>query len=159
MNPNSYELAMRDQALAALMGALPDGGNNFGADPLDSGNIDVGAHHYHHHGYQGGFGYEFGAQPLMLNPNAMHLLSPGVPAAVPSAGSPAAVNPAIIQAWHNQQLQDAHTSNREILLNPNRHSRTKVERYSFSLTQPLVLNTDPRHRCRGHVEAKTRLRK
>lgn len=135
--PNANDLAMRDQALAALMGALP--GQNFGADPLDGQapfGIDFGAHHHHHHPAMGA-DFGFGA----LAPNlAMHPLQFWMPPQAPAA-PPANAHPALVQAWQSQQVQDAHTQGREVLLNPNRFSRTKVERYSFSMTAALVLGT------------------
>lgn len=131
---NANDLAMRDPALAALMGALP---GNFGVDPLSQQapfGADFGGMQY---------GADFGLTPQLALHPAYHpftgLAAPAAPAAAPAA--PGAVHPAVLAAWQSQQTQDAHSTAREGLLNPNKYSRTKVERYSFSMTQALVLGT------------------
>lgn len=137
-NPKMGELALRDPALAALMGALP--GDDFGADPLSGGpfGTDFGRHHGDVSAYDvsRNMGTEFGLSPIMMHlpPSFLH------PHQVPQQAISQA-HPALQQAWLAQQAQDAASSQREVLLNPNRHSRTKVERYSFSMTQALTLGT------------------
>lgn len=140
--PNASDLAMRDPALAALMGALP--GQNFGADPLDGGNApfgaDFGGYHHHHHAAMGAdFGFGLAPQ-LAFHPQLLFPPSPA-PAPAPAPANLANAHPALVQAWQNQQISDAHTSSREGMLDPNRYSRTKVERYSFSMSAALVLGT------------------
>jgi hypothetical protein len=114
-NPNARDLAMRDPAMAALMGAID--GSDFGADPYRSPFAnDYGAepaavatavvpaggmhpHHPHHHwGGQGGH--------------------PGFP------GGPG-----------------SHSEARRRLLDPNFGSDIRVGRYLFSVNQQLVLGT------------------
>jgi hypothetical protein len=135
---------MRDPAMAALMGAIP--GPDFGQDyaeeyvhgidapnPYDvdfgisvydaSANLGLeGAFGHHHFHGAGGFGHGFG---LDAPPPTM--------AVKPHPAEVAA-------AYANHSKMKLHTEHRETLLDPNRHSVTKVERYSFSLTNALVLN-------------------
>lgn len=85
MRPTSRDLAMRDPALAAMLGALP--GADFGYHP--------------NFGYQPDFGDEAQAAA----------------------------------AWQRQQ---GHTDNRERLLQPNKGSTLKVQRYTFSLNVTLT---------------------
>jgi hypothetical protein len=143
MFPKSGELAMRDPALAALMGALP--GGDFGSDPLENSQADFGA--------------QFGISPYDVHANmgADFGLAPGVAAWNPgSSPTPAAValmapgvnpsvlansHPALVQAWAQQQAQTQQTDGRSRLLDPNRGSHVKVERYSFSMSTVLALNT------------------
>jgi hypothetical protein len=147
MRPNASQLARRDPALAALMGALPgqDFGvdENFGADTSFEAEADFG-------NFGGlspfdvsqniggfGFGWDYGADAAAPPPPAA--ASPAAAAAARATrGTP---HPAAMHAaWVSHTRQQAHTSSREMLLDPNQHSTTKVERYSFSITAPLVLN-------------------
>lgn len=120
---NMREMVRRDPALAALMGAIP--GFSFGysepaarrSAPLPQG---VGF------GDDYGFGepdYGFGKA---ARPHAAH----------PAASHHHAAAHAHIQANHS-------TEARSLLLDPNRGSTVKVERYSFSFSpaSPLVLGT------------------
>jgi hypothetical protein len=113
------------------MGALP--GQDFGAESEFgiASVYDVSQNIGGEFGY-GGFGYDsygWGADTPAT----------GVPpAAPPHTGRP---HPAqIAAAWQKQNKAQVHTDMRESLLDPNRHSTTKVERYSFSITNALVLN-------------------
>ncbi len=111
--PTAASLAMRDPAYAALMGGLPQ--DHFGAES-DFGSPDVSQ------SLGFGFGLDYGAEPAMLAPAKMH------PAHVAAA-------------LQEHAMRSAHTSRREALLDPNQHSTTKVERYSFSLNQAITLGT------------------
>lgn len=116
MRPNSKQLAMRDPALAALMGvdALgADFGAEFGDPDLDDygaefGDDDVGDDDY---------GAEFG---LAKRP--------------PSAQQ-------LAQMWRSRQAKAAVSSRRSRLLDPNRGSGIKVERYIMALSQALTITT------------------
>jgi hypothetical protein len=125
MNPNARQLAMRDPALAALMGALP--GQDFGHDAMGGQEADFGISPFDVSANIGeddfgAFGYGFGADAALA-----------APAATP--------HPAVVQAaYHAHVKQKAHTTHRTSLLDPNAHSTVKVERYSFSISTPLVLN-------------------
>lgn len=100
MNPNSRVLAMRDSALAALMGVHE--GSDFGGE------------------FSGDFGYEFGAD----------------------AGAMATVAPqAVAQLWAQHAQNTQRTANRAMLLEPNKGSAVKVERYAFYLNQNFTMGT------------------
>ena len=133
MRPNSKTLAMReisrDPALASLFGVLADqptsavhGDASFGND-FGGGNNGFGAEYY-------GYGGDFGADPTVapVSPQAMAL--PVNHPAHPLHPSQAANTMAILHQ-HSQGV--ARTSQREMLLDPNKGSSTKVERYSFSV--------------------------
>lgn len=137
LRPNGSQLAMRDPALAAIMGAIPSPGADYGFERsrpqarrvpasqrrvprvgADFGNLspfDVSRNM--------GFGFGFGQDPAA-----------GTGTATPHPAEVAA-------AWQAHTKAKAHTDSRESLLDPNKFSTTKVERYSFSLSQALVLNT------------------
>lgn len=107
MKPNSKELAMRDPALAALMGAHE--GADFGGEFDDD------------YGFE--FGYEFGADG-------------GAPMA------PAQPPPQVAaQLWAKHLQDSSNTQRRSRLLEPNKGSQVKVERYAFYLNQTLTLGT------------------
>src|SRR5271157_3401961 len=160
--PNGYELAARDPAKAALMGAIP-GNSAFGDDygfgaygrrgisAFDpSANIGFGGQwgfgagplappppppqapiapphpadfsHPHHrafypHMYGGGGGY---GHPVWGHHYAQHH-------EVPHFGPPAGES---AQAWEHSYDNPASTASRSFLLDPNRDSKVKVERYS-----------------------------
>jgi hypothetical protein len=142
------QLVMREPALAMLMGALPQG-NNFGfgddyaaaygfglqssVDP--SANMGLPGFGY---GAPPQYGYGFGAH---AHPHALaHAHHPAHPA---HPGHPHHAHHAA-HAAHAMQLQNpASTASRTMLLDPNRDSTVKVERYSFSFspTTNLVLGT------------------
>ncbi len=133
MNPNSNQLALRDPALAALLGVLPE--SNFGSE----------------HDDYAGFGAEFGAE------FAAEFAGPGYgstnygrgsfnPFGDDSSAGLAAMHPAAVVQQAQQIVQQAtqaaaHTRNRGMILEPNAGSSIKVERYTFSLNQTLTLGT------------------
>ena len=60
------------------------------------------------------------------------------------ADAPAAMMPTkseALQAWKAHTMQKSHTERRARMLEPNKGSALKVERYGFSVTAPLVLGT------------------
>jgi hypothetical protein len=112
---------MRDPALASIMGALP--GSDFGragrsmARPQAPRARGTAAF--------GDMGFGFGTDaPLAAPPvhHAGHMLSAEQK-----------------QALHHHQMMQHHTMNRAMLLDPNRYSTLKVQGYSFSLNQALVI--------------------
>ena len=129
--PNREQLVMRDKAMAALMGALP--GQDFGAESEFGINsvYDVSQNIGAEFGY-GGFGWDYGW--------GADTPATGVPMAPPAANGRAPHPAAAAAAWAKQNQAQTHTAMRESLLDPNRNSSTKVERYTFSLTNALVLN-------------------
>jgi hypothetical protein len=134
---NYGQLAQRDPALAALLGALP--GSDFGAEfggEYDMNGMpgvtpDVG------HGVMGAeFGAEFGYYGYGAD-----AVVPAHPMAPMAHRGHAAIHPehaALLRAHHHRQHQ---TEVRERLLEPNKGSTTKVERYDFSLNQTLTIGT------------------
>jgi len=131
MRPNASILAMRDPALAAILGAF-SGGNfgsersrshagqadfgdedDFGDDMGDDVGDDAGAE------FGDDYGAEFGAAAVVRRPTQA----------------------AMIRAWRARRAANRRTHRRELLLEPNKGSTQKVERYSFSVNQALVLGT------------------
>lgn len=110
MRPTARNLALRDPALAAAIGAIDgaDFGVEFGTD------------------YGVEFGVEFGAD-------------------APTQENMAA-------AWANQQR----TKQRELLLEPNKGSSAKIQRYTFGVTQNLTLSTAATISARGNPETNLR---
>lgn len=120
---NSRELAMRDPASAALFGLIPSG--SFGGES-SFGND-----------WAGDVGFGFGDDEMGFGF--------GAAAAHPAARAHAAVpHPTQQQAmalWHKHHTQVAHTQHREMILEPNKHSTVKIERYRFPLNQTIVLGS------------------
>jgi hypothetical protein len=116
MRPTSRQLAMRDPALAAVMGALalgPGGQPQPAADFGDDADF----------GY--GFGYDWGADAAPAAPPVHH----------------GHHHPEMMRAWHHHRHLMGATQARAALLDPNEHSLLKIERYSFSLTNNFALAT------------------
>jgi hypothetical protein len=144
----AQELRMREPALAMLMGAVPQG-ENFG--------FGYGRRHHHHqHQHQqmqapppppppqdddsDGYGYGFGyAHPAMYqHPATYHGMHPNAGAHL---GHPMHHGHHMARHWEMQNPSS--TMSRTLLLDPNRDSIVKVERYSFSFSPStnLVLGT------------------
>jgi hypothetical protein len=126
MRPSASALAMRDPALAAVMGAAPfQRGSNFGRDygrfaapaprsmPRPSRHMPPAAFGY-------GFGYDYGAEGAPVAPPQHH-------------------HPEMVKAWRHHHHLMGHTAARAALLDPNENSLLKIERYSFSLTNVFTL--------------------
>lgn len=123
---NSKQLAMRDPALAAFTGAISgaDFGSNAGfGDEYGYGNDDE---------EEMGFGDEYG-----FGAAAAAAKHPGVAAAL--ARRPTQQQAAA--AWHKQNAMHAIGRSRKTLLDPNMDSSVKVEKYTFSLADALVIGT------------------
>jgi hypothetical protein len=102
------QIALRDPALAAIMGGLPD---DFGHESGDDFGIDFG---------QDDWGYEFGAD----------------------AGAAMTAMPTkteALQAWKSHTQQRMMTARRASILEPNKGSAVKIERYGFAVNSTLVL--------------------
>lgn len=119
MKHNSRSLAMRDPALAALMGGIS--GSDFGADA--SFGEDFGFGFGDDYGDDDGddYGADFGAvaRPVVPRPTAA----------------------AAMAAWQKHHAGKARARSRVVKLDPNKDSPVKVERYSFSLSQVFALGT------------------
>lgn len=112
MKPNSKQLALRDPALATLMGAIE--GSDFGSEMGYEFGFDD------HMGY---FGDDYGD--------------------VYGAEAAAAVPPPHVAAklWQKHRADSGVTERRARLIEPNKGSKIKVERYSFAVNQTLTLGT------------------
>lgn len=164
------DLILREPALAMLMGALPQGdhfgfGDDYGHPGYGFGlmsSVDP-SQNMGLPGYGYGYGYgepEYGAEEwygygedffygaVPAGPAASPVRPPMAPRMVPRPpmmrrppGPP--LNPAQAAAMARAAHGAASTSNRAMLLDPNRDSTVKVERYSFSFSPAtnLVLGT------------------
>jgi len=92
MRPNSKTLALRDPAMAALVGALAVAGSDFGVEFGDD------------------YGIEFGAEGMS-------------------------------DAAKARAFDASRTNQRELILEPNRGSSAKVQRYAFGMQQEVTLST------------------
>jgi hypothetical protein len=159
---NSRDLMLREPALAMLMGAVPQGLDfGFGDDP------QVGFGYGYGYGLQSsydpsqniglpgmgwggvpmpGYGYGWGAAPTgPAAPPPAAALSPMTAAMTPPVHPSHPAHPAhAMEAAKRWDLSNPHsTTSRTALLDPNRDSTIKVERYSFSFSPAtnLVLGT------------------
>lgn len=125
MKPTSKQLALRDGALAAVLGIIPGNEGNFG-DESDFG-ADFGADFGDE--MMGEFGADFGDD-----------YGADAPAAHPAAAAGPSRSQ-LMALWKHHAMRQSHTARREMLLEPNKYSTTKIERYSFTLNQALVIGT------------------
>lgn len=126
---NSRALAMRDPALAALMGA---DGDDFGADVRDAFSPG-GAYDFGQDPYGGYMGYEFGADAV-----------PGVaPAGLAAAAGvvPRPTADQLMQVWQQHHIRLNKMNSRVALLDPNADSPVKIEGYDFTLDSSFSLGT------------------
>jgi hypothetical protein len=149
MRPNATQLASRNPALAALVGALPRNGADFGREGASRqraqapyGRGSVASFGYEHGQERPRFGDDFGAD--VGAPAAEHAqrgmahLRHGMHPDHPLHPDRWNQTMAIIERHHHR----AHyTRHRELVLEPNKGSDVKIERYSFPLAQSLVLGT------------------
>jgi hypothetical protein len=151
MGKDANELAMRDPAAAALFGVIgtdfghehgrstyepelivgaAEFGGDFGDDEYDGGFTDIGADFGTEFGIDYGFdSAAFGADP------APHAAAPAHAAAHAAHHGATPQGRAII-AHHMKQM--AHREKRAMLLEPNKGSDLKVERYTFSINATIT---------------------
>ena len=163
---------MRDFAMMALAGTIA--GANFGAegtahaDPFTAASVSMqsyqpgsdprqsspyGADFGENFGY-GGFGVD---APMVQAPGG----HPAPPVAHERPAPPAPHPHELARVWHehharqhHEHLMAQHQMHRELLLDPNKYSRLKVERYSFTLLQAFTfgqnddLNTTLQPACK-----------
>lgn len=134
MRPSSRDLAMRDPALASLLGIVP--GADFG--------IDFGSD----------YGFEFGDDSGLAAAGAMQIHPAAQAAALSQAQPPSQA--AAVAAWRQMAVQNAHTTQRSLMIEPNKHSTVKVERYTFSINQALVLGTPGALKLTGNPDTNIR---
>ena len=166
----AQELLMREPAMAMLMGALPEG-ENFGFGYGHHGHYHHPHHRQQQQpppppppqddGSDDGYGYGFGYYPVMnsgVHHSVYHGASPGAHYGThPSENYPGSMGlhhqginyqgqhpqHAHHMARHWEMQNPSSTMSRTLLLDPNRDSIVKVERYSFSFSPStnLVLGT------------------
>lgn len=143
-NPNALSLAMRDPALAAVLGAIP--GHDFGYSAPAPQPVAYLPRHQTQFGDDYGFGdggpgYDYGFGLSAYDPSMNMGFGFGAPAHPAHRRRPVPHPAHAAHAWH----PPAHnpTAARTLLLDPNRDSSVKVERYTFSFspTSNLVLGT------------------
>lgn len=128
-NPNARRLAMRDPALAAVMGILASGGSDFGQERRthadfgaefgdDDMGDDMGDDDMGDDDMGDDYGAEFGAAPARRPSNAQ-----------------------LMSLWRKRHMAKNRTTKRGLILEPNRGSSVKVEKYSFTISQAIVLGT------------------
>ena len=122
MRPNANKLAMRDPALAALLGVVAvkdnsDFGGDFGADfgDDDMGDDDMGDDDY---GSDDDLGADFGAAVVRRPSQA-----------------------ALVKLARQRKAALSKGAARNRLLNPNAGSALKVEKYAFTISQAITLGT------------------
>lgn len=164
--PNARQLASRDPALAALTGAIGQNGSHFGGD-------------YDHSGFGNEFGYdpEFGIDLgglTMTSQSKSPIAAALASSAVPAALSPSAQNalatlaqgsamqapvppPAVAaQLWAKHVSDQERTQERLELLEPNKGSRVKVERYAFAVNATVTLGTASAIDAQGNPDVNIR---
>lgn len=151
---------MRDFAMMALAGTIA--GAHFGyepppaTDPYTAASVSMqsyaaGADPRQSSPYGadfGDFGYGgFGVDPVPA-PVVQHPGSPAPPMLHAPPAPPAPHPHELARVWHehharmqHEHLMAQHQMHRELLLDPNKYSRLKVERYSFTLIQSFVFGT------------------
>ncbi len=123
------QLALRDTAALIMFGAMAAGEDpNFGAEGAADFGSEFGDDDYGDEGDD--YGYDWGADFGAVAKRAR------AHAAARVARAP---NPnAMMAKWQAQQMATAH---RESLLEPNKHSTVKIERYVFPISQSITLGT------------------
>lgn len=149
MRPNATQLAMRNPAMAALVGAIPNRGADFGRD---LGRRSPPPFSYPQRQQPRGsasFGYEHGQDRPFFGAEAApaaedHMahasahMARGLHHEHPMHPNNWGSTMQIIQRHHHREERTVH---RELVLEPNKGSDVKIERYSFPLAQGLILGT------------------
>src|SRR5579872_845210 len=148
---DSHFLAMRDPALAALMGAISgDDFGNEGFSPssyspdtdfdVDANFGDFSASDPSRLGVRMGADFGWGGFGADMTPEAVKMLP-----IIAAGGSPSIPKPTnaqeVQQVWNAHHAKAAIGMQRASLLDPNAHSTVKVERYPFSINITLALGT------------------
>jgi hypothetical protein len=147
----STDLAMRDPALAAAMGILP-GGGDFGSDfgrsyefAGEYGNKTAG---FSGRNWQPQFGHEslealtrYGNYQPEFSADFGDDYGLDAPPGAMVPHGPHGLHPQHARALRELEYLRRRTHDREMLLEPNKGSSTKVERYDFSLNTLLTIGT------------------
>lgn len=130
--PTASLLARRDPAALSILGVVASNfgstfagefDGEFGDDYGDDVGDDVGF-------TAGDIAAEIGAE-----------FGDDVGAAVARKVARRAGNPQALAAWNKAKVEKARTQRRAAILNPNRGSQVKVERYAFSISTAIVIGT------------------
>lgn len=119
MRPNSRQLALRDTALAAQLGILAHNGSNFGSEFSGEFASDFGDD-------------EFGEEADFAGDDDGYMGADPAPIAKPTAQQ-------ALAAYRNQAMAKRTQAGRMRLLQPNKGSPVKVERYTFTIDTPLTI--------------------
>lgn len=131
--PNASLLAARDPATLAVLGLVA---SNFGSQFAgEFGADDVGDD------YGVDFGDDYDEDDLAASIGAEFGDDVGAAVARRVRAKRPAANPAAIAAWNKQRAMAAKTQRRASILEPNKGSAVKVERYSFPISQAIVIGT------------------
>ncbi len=160
-NPNSRALAMRDPALAALLGVTGQPGADFGVEfnaanfgLEDDGRAAFGVDDFGEFGmdvhtgqasFNGSFSNDFGTDPGPMPSAPMANLAP-TPAAMQAAWT----------HYKGAVAQRSLSAQRERILNPNKGSDVQIERYYFSINQTLTLGTTVAVSANGNPSTRMR---
>lgn len=130
MRPNSQQLAMRDPAAAAMLGLIAMNGANFGNENIFGSDFSpMGYDGTMNDGFGAEFGSDWGAEFGAAKPAAPK----------PAAGAPSAQQ--LMQMYQAIMKSNSLTEQRARLLEPNKDSKVKIERYSFTLSQAITIQT------------------
>lgn len=140
MGKNANELAMRDPALAALMGVV---GSDFGVEPelieggsefgIDFGDDGDGYNDAYDMGFAGAFGIEGDDPEGRIDVGGMVTFG-----AAPPPPAVAGLHPQVRQIVQQHVQKQAHRNARALLLEPNKYSDLKVERYTFAVNATIT---------------------
>lgn len=137
--PNAQALSLRDPALAAMLGVIAVGGASFGADSdfgAEFGDDDD-------YGEDDDYGVDFGDDDDDVGDDDYGAeFGAAVRKAVKRtlARRPAG-NARLAAMMKAQQAKMARTKRREALLEPNKGSAVKIEKYTFTVSQAITLGT------------------
>ncbi len=128
--PSAQQLSLRDPALAAVLGVIALSPSNFGGDS------DFGAEFGDDDdmGDDDDYGAEFGDDDD-------YGADFGAAARRPVKVKRPANQQQLVALWKNHHAKKAVAKNRERLIEPNKGSAIKVEKYTFTLSQAITLGT------------------
>lgn len=128
--PNSSQLSLRDPALAAVLGVIALKGSNFG------GESDFGADFGDDDDY--GEDDDYGAE---FEGDDDYGADFGAAARKPVKVKRPQNQQQLVSLWKNHHAKKAMSKRREMLLEPNKGSAVKIEKYTFTLSQAITLGT------------------
>lgn len=139
---NHRQLAMRDPAMAILMLSA--------TAPAGISGADFGSEHFGAEFGLTDFGTEFAAE-FASDPNVMFASGDfgddygaefGAAAAPSRAMVPRPTAQQALVAYQKLMAAQARTSQRQALIEPNKNSSAKIERYSFTISEEIELGND-----------------